>query len=280
MEVSTLNAPEGLTMDETYVVTVFVVLAEMCNTFLPKPKYRPKMVPAEILLVAVVAARYFNNNLERALLLMAQTGYIPPARRLSISRFNRQLHRYADFLDFCLQTLMELSCAGEAFIIDSMPLPVCKRARARRCRKVRGRDFCGYCAAKKEKFFGWRLHLICLPDGRPIAFELMPGAYHDLDPIYELTVDLPSGSALYGDKGYNYAEGEAVLAQAGLRLIPIRKKNKVYPKAMLGEQQRMAHLVEASHIFSFLIFAIFAPLRDHPLHFQFLSKPVWLPPTG
>jgi hypothetical protein len=53
----------------------------------------------------------------------------------------------------------------------------------------------------------------------------MPGAYHDLDPIYELTVDLPSGSALYGDKGYNYAEGEAVLAQAGLRLIPIRKKN-------------------------------------------------------
>lgn len=213
-------------MDETYVVTVFVVLAEMCDTFLPKPKYRPKMAPAEILLVAVVAARYFNNNLERALLLMAQTGYIPPARRLSISRFNRQLHRYADFLDFCLQTLMELSCAGEAFIIDSMPLPVCKRARASRCRKVRGRAFCGYCAAKKEKFFGWRLHLICTPEGQPVAFELLPGAYHDLTPIYELTMDLPKGATLYGDKGYNDASSECFLLDDGdVRLVPIRRKN-------------------------------------------------------
>lgn len=212
-------------MDATYVVTVFVVLADLCDTFLEKPKYHPKMVPAEIMLVAVVAARYFNNNLERALLLLGQTGYIPPTRRLSISRFNRQLHRYADFLDFCLHTLMELSCAGEAFIIDSMPVPVCKRARARRCRKVRGRDFCGYCAAKREKFFGWRLHLICTPDGRPVSFELLPGAYHDLTPIYEITADLPDGSALYGDKGYNYAEGEAILELDGLRLIPIRKKN-------------------------------------------------------
>lgn len=81
-------------MDATFVVTVFVVLADLCDTFLAKPKYHPKMVPAEILLVAVVAARHFNNNLERALLLLGQTGYIPPTRRLSISRFNRQLHRH------------------------------------------------------------------------------------------------------------------------------------------------------------------------------------------
>ena len=64
---------------------------------------------------------------------------------------------------------MELSRTGEAFIIDSLPMPVCKRARARRCRKVRGQDLCGYCAAKKEKFFGWRLRLICTPEGQPVA---------------------------------------------------------------------------------------------------------------
>lgn len=26
-------------------------------------------------------------------------------------------------------------------------------------RKVRGAEYCGYSAAKKEKVFGWRLHL-------------------------------------------------------------------------------------------------------------------------
>lgn len=212
-------------MDDDFIIPVFVVFAELCETFLGKGKYRPKMDAAEIMTVSVVAARYFNNNLERALLVMKQTGYIPARRCLSVSRFNRQLHRYADFLEFSLQTLMELAMSGEAFIIDSIPVPVCKRVRARRCRKVRGRAFCGYCAAKKEKFFGWRLHLICNPAGLPVAFELLPGAYHDLTPIYEITAGLPQGAALYGDKGYNYLEGEAFLATEGLRLIPIRKKN-------------------------------------------------------
>ena len=213
-------------MDDTYIITVFVIFDELCQTLLPAPKYRPKMTPAEILTVAVVAARYFGNHLERALLVMAQAGYIPKARCLSVSRFNRQLHRYSDFLELCLETLLELSRTGEAFIIDSLPVPVCKRVRARRCRKVRGRAFCGYCAAKKEKFFGWRLHLICTPRGQPVAFELLPGAYHDLTSIYELTIDLPKGAALYGDKAYNDATGERfLLDDGGMRLVPIRKNN-------------------------------------------------------
>lgn len=213
-------------MNDTYIITVFVIFDELCQTLLSAPKYRPKMVPAEIMTVAVVAARYFGNNLERALLMMAQVGYLPKARCLSVSRFNRQLHRYGAFLELCLETLLELSRTGEAFVIDSLPVPVCKRARARRCRKVRGRDFCGYCAAKKEKFFGWRLHLICTPEGQPVAFELLPGAYHDLTPIYELTVDLPKGATLFGDKGYNDAVSERfLLDDGGVRLVPIRKKN-------------------------------------------------------
>jgi len=168
----------------------------------------------------------FNNNLERALIILGQSGHIPAGRRLSVSRFNRQLHRLADFLEFCLECLLELSLQGEVFIIDSMPVPVCKRKRARRCKKVRGRSFCGYCKAKDEKFFGWRLHLICTPDGLPVAFQMLPGAFHDLTPIYELTVNLPDGSALFGDKAYNDTQGaERILAQAGVRLIPVRKKN-------------------------------------------------------
>jgi hypothetical protein len=212
-------------MDDTFIVTVFFVFDELTCTFLEPPKYHPKMSVAEILLVAVVAARYFSNNLERALIILGELGYIPKARLLSVSRFNRQLHHYADCLDFYLQTLMELARSGDAFVIDSMPIPVCRRARARRCRKVRGREYCGYCDAKKEKFFGWRLHLICTPAGQPVAFQLLPGSFHDLTPIYEITVDLPMGAGLFGDKGYNYADGEALLALDGLRLIPIRKKN-------------------------------------------------------
>jgi len=80
--------------------------------------------------------------------------------------------------------------------------------------------------AKNEKFFGWRLHLICTPDAIPVAFHLLPGSFHDLTPIYELTVDLPKDSALFGDKAYNDTQGaEPILAKDDVRLIPVRKKN-------------------------------------------------------
>ena len=65
---------------------------------------------------------------------------------------------------------------------------------------MRGADYCGYCAAKDEKFFGWRLHLVCTPDGLPAAFEFLPAAYHDLTPLHELTVELPSCARVFADK--------------------------------------------------------------------------------
>src|SRR5512137_2915223 len=110
-------------MDEDFNTTVYVVLVSLCDEVIGPAKYNPKMTPVEILLVAIVAARYFNNNLERALILLKQTGYISKQRCLSVSRFNRQLHRYRDLLEFCLETLLELSRSGEAFILDSMPVP-------------------------------------------------------------------------------------------------------------------------------------------------------------
>jgi hypothetical protein len=152
-------------MDDTFVTTVYVILAEMERALQLPIKYKPKMTPAEILTVAVVAAKCFHNNLEMALCLMSRLRYL--GQPLSILHFNRQLHQPAAFLELGLTTLCELGTSGEAFILDSMPVRVCKRKRAWRCRKVRGREYCGYCAAKGEKFFGWRLHLICPPRACP-----------------------------------------------------------------------------------------------------------------
>jgi hypothetical protein len=212
-------------MNEMYIVATYTVLDDICQAFMGETKYKPKMTPAEIVFVAIIAAKYFQNHLERALFVLSKMGYIAPERCLSISRYNRQLHQHRDTLALCVQILMELACEGELFILDSIPMPVCKRKRARRCRKVQGRMFCGYCAAKDEKFFGWRLHLLCDADGIPVGFVILPGALHDLTPIYELSYDLPPGCKILGDKGYNDKEAEAILAAAGVRLVPIRKKN-------------------------------------------------------
>lgn len=108
-----------------------------------------------------------------------------------------------------------------------MPLPVCKRAR--RCRKVRGREFCGYCAAKREKFFGWRLHLICTAESIPVSFDLLPASVHDLTPLHELAFALPVGASLFGDKGYlSRADTLSLLQETGVRLVTPQRTTTIW----------------------------------------------------
>ena len=169
-------------------------------------------------------AKYFANHHERSVGILQQLGYL--SGRISVSRFNRRLHALADWMAFMPQTLGALWTQGEVFVLDSLPVPVCRRVRARRCRKVRGRIYCGYCAAKQEKFFGWRLQLVCTTEGVPVSFVLLPGSLHDLTPVHALLFGLPHGAKALGDKAFNSADDDAsIQADTGVRLVSIRKIN-------------------------------------------------------
>ncbi|MBL8204216.1 MAG: IS982 family transposase, partial [Blastocatellia bacterium] len=226
-------------MNAEWMITVFLILDELCTKGGRQTHKLAHGCEAEVLTVAVVAARYFQNHQERALLVLRELSYLQ--RDLSVSRFNRRLHALADWLELGVQVLTGVAQTGEIFIIDSLPVPVCKRVRARRCRKVRGLDFCGYCAAKKEKFFGWRLHLICTPQGRPVSYTLLAGRYQDLTPSHELTVVLPPGVTVYGDKGYISAPDAAtILKDTGGRLIAARR-TKMEPYEWTDEMNLKRH---------------------------------------
>lgn len=210
-------------MNETYIVTAYSLIEDILRTYGQKDDVRATVSGAEILVVAVIAAKYFQNHHERALCILIQLGDIPP---ISVSRFNQRLHALKEWLYGIVTLLEEVFANGEVFIIDSMPLPVCKRVRATRCNKVRGKAYCGYCAAKREKFFGWRLHLICTPEGIPVSFDLLPASSHDLTPIHELMVGLPSGASVFGDKAYISAnDAKTLFEETGVRLVSAKRKN-------------------------------------------------------
>ncbi len=177
-------------MNATWIVTVFEVIDTTRERLEHHSHGLTKVPDSAVLTVAVVAAKDFQNQHERA--LAVRTARHDRSGPRSASRFNRRLHALADWLRFLAETLGEVLTTGEVFVIDSLPVPVYRRVRARRCRKVRGRIYCGYGAAKDEKFFGWRLHLICTPQGVPMRFALLPASLHDLTPIHELTVRLPT----------------------------------------------------------------------------------------
>lgn len=211
-------------MNDGVIVTMYVVIDDVLKAWQHEDHPLAQVQDAEILTIALVAAAYFHNHQERTVGVMQRAGYI--TGRISISRYNRRLHRLRPWLEALGQVLSELFSGGEVFVIDSLPLPVCHRRRASACRKVRGYPYYGRCLAKDERFFGWRLHLVYTLDGIPVAFDLIPARYHDLTAIHELTVGLPVGARVLADKGYNcLAEEASILADTGVRLIPSRKKN-------------------------------------------------------
>jgi Transposase DDE domain len=211
-------------MDADWIIPAFVLIDTLMEQLGHRSDVRAQVPDSEVIVIAVVAAKYFQNHHERAVCILRESRYL--SGHIDVTRFNRRLHKLADWLAFIASTLGEILCSGEVFVLDSLPVPVCQRVCARRCGKVRGRQYCGYCAAKKEKFFGWRLHLICTPAGIPVSFDLVPAAFHDLTPIHELAVVLPPGARLFGDKAYNSAPDEAsMLEDSGVRLIPVRRAN-------------------------------------------------------
>lgn len=211
-------------MDDTWIIAVFVMIDTLMERLGHRSDVRAQVPDAEILTVAVVAAKYFQNHHERSVCVMRACGYLSGS--LSVSRFNRRVHALADWLPFVAEVLGDIEAHNEVFVIDSLPVPVCRRVRARRCRKVRGRIYCGYCAAKEEKFFGWRLHLVCTPQRIPVRFTMLPAALHDLTAVHELTYGLARGARVFGDKAFNSRADEASIAAAtGVRLIPIRRAN-------------------------------------------------------
>ncbi len=209
-------------MNDDYIVPVYTILDDILSIMNYRDDPRASISAAEIVTVAVVSAKYFQNHHERAVCLMYRLGYIS---RLSVSRFNRRLHALKDYLWQLSMMLGDLLRSGNIFIIDAMPMPVCKRVRASRCRKVQGKAFHGYCASKKEHFFGWQLHLVCDAYGVPVSFDLLPARWDELVPLQYLLAPLNHGTKVVADKGYISQNDQLMAWTDGIYVAAKFRKN-------------------------------------------------------
>jgi len=65
--------------------------------------------------------------------------------------------------------------------------------------------------------------------GEPVEFFLEPGALSDTRALGLYNFDLPEYSFVTGDKAYNDYTIEDVMREAGVELVPLRKKNSHRP---------------------------------------------------
>lgn len=91
------------------------------------------------------------------------------------------------------------------FVIDSMPLEVCKMARSSRSKICKEADYAlpnkGFCASQNLHFYGYKLHAICTISGVFQSFDLSPASVHDIHYLQDIKTQL-SDCVILGDKGY------------------------------------------------------------------------------
>jgi hypothetical protein len=215
---------------DSQIVAVFCLCDDMLKAVHHYQDQQCQMSDAEVMTTGLVAALHFRGNFELARRLLQEQGYIPTM--LSRSRFNRRLHRLADlFLAlFSLlgETWKELN-VDSIYSIDSFPIAACDNYRIPRSRRYRGEVWRGRQASKKRYFYGLKLHLLVTECGQPVEFFLTPGSYSDTSALKLYHFDLPQGAWVIGDKAYTDYSVEDMMSEAGVHLLPFRKKNSKRP---------------------------------------------------
>lgn len=138
-------------------------------------------------------------------------------------------------------------------IADSLPVMLAAHGHSYSARVARERADAGYCAAKKCRFHGVRLHFLAqrksgsLPI--PAQVWLCEASHHDSKAFFEQSPELPA-TTLFGDLAYPTPEIINQLKEQCTRLIAPRKKPK-------GEE-----LTDAKKYYNRLVRSIRQPIES------------------
>jgi len=99
----------------------------------------------------------------------------------------------------------KMTSSENYFIVDSMPLGICKLSRSSTttiCREdLSTSPSKGYCASEKLHFYGYKLHAVCSSTSIFTNYELTQATVHDIHYLMNIKNNF-SSCVLFRDKGY------------------------------------------------------------------------------
>jgi len=197
----------------------------------------PKISDSELICLAVAQVLLDCPN-ERRFLRLAKRRlghlfpYIPTQ-----SAFNKRLRALAPQLLQAVRLLTRLSPSfcDPLRLLDSTPVPCAASRETVRRSALAGHGGYGYCRSHSRWFWGFRLYLLCAPDGLPVGFELAPANAPERVVAAELLERvLEPGQIVICDKGFAGRQFEQHVAMLGGRLLRPDRKNEPARFGSLG----------------------------------------------
>lgn len=191
---------------------------------------KPKMSDLEVVGLSLTG-EYLGIDSEHDLFRKLPLCY---GERIERSVFNRRRRRLFGHIEHIRKGLADILNRNEGmFIVDSMPLEVCKLSRSGRSTVCREEAFSapdrGYCASQGCTYYGYKLHAVCSKIGVFHSLDISPASVHDIHYLKDIKGQMASCTVL-GDKGYLSAKWQLDLFNTcKIKLeTPMRTNQKGY----------------------------------------------------
>ncbi|MGH9895494.1 MAG: IS982 family transposase, partial [bacterium] len=210
---------------ETFIVATYCLIDEALTTLRAGRRVRqrgphPTLADSEVLTMEVVG-EYLGLDQDAALFAYFRRHHadlFPGLATVHRTTFVRQAANLWRWKEQIWQALVPQTPHDPGLsLVDSFPIPVCRFARASRCRLFRGEAAFGHDHLQRQTFYGFRLHVRCCQPGIIAAISLAPANASDLAVLPEL-VDGTHGFAI-GDRNYWSPELTNELRARGLALL-------------------------------------------------------------
>ena len=219
---------------KNYLRVLEVISSLNCELeFKSKVGRKAKMSDIEIVALSLTS-EYMSIDSENDLFKQLVNSSIP--NLIERSQFNKRRRKLFEFSEKIRTTLARSFLEFENyFIIDSMPLEICKKARQNRI-KICKKDFetapsKGFCASQDTWFYGYKLHGICSVSGVFHSIDITKANVHDIQILKDVKNQL-SDFVLLGDRGYLSSTQQLDLFQTANIVLetPMRMNQKSYKK--------------------------------------------------
>ncbi len=213
----------------TFLVIIYCLIDDWLQE---QPKYRqrgpqPTLSDSELLTIEVVGS-WLGLATDKGVFIHFRRHFrdwFPAIGQIHRTTFVRQsANLWWVKVQLWRQLLQWLEHDPDFFIMDSMPLPVCRFARANRCRRLREVSAYGYDEVARQTYFGLRVHARIAWPGVICDLALLPANVHDTEAA-ELMLQNTTGFLL-ADRNYWNPHLQARLAEKQLCLLAPFKQAK------------------------------------------------------
>ena len=214
---------------EEFIIFVYLIIEELYLIVVDRPLrtrgFPPAVTDVEIITMQIVG-EFLSLDTDKSIWMYFKNNWLEWFPKLgSYPNFCKHCANLWHINQKIMSQLNHRYGSDNIHFIDGFPIPVCAYTRARGHKNFKEHASFSYCAAKQEKYYGFKGHIVINLSGMITGYTFAPAHCDERDVAPEITKNIYG--LLRADKGYLRPELTRHLESQGIDLqTPFRKNMK------------------------------------------------------